>query len=93
MQCTGCGFEALPDFAFCPKCGSKLPTACPSCGSVCLPDFRFCPRCGARLAAVSAEQPATPQPRRGPSVHEVVSPDLVERARAAGAQQRPIDGW
>src|SRR5882724_645867 len=24
MICSGCGFEAPPDFAFCPKCGSRL---------------------------------------------------------------------
>src|SRR5215831_19332776 len=84
MQCTGCGFEALPDFAFCPKCGSKLSTACLSCGSVCLPDFSFCPRCGARLAAVSVEQPATPAAKAGPtSTQEVVPLDRAARARAA----------
>ena len=27
MTCSGCGFEAPPDFAFCPKCGAKLATA------------------------------------------------------------------
>lgn len=58
MKCTGCGFESPPEFAFCPKCGSKLPAACPSCGSPCSPDFAFCPKCGARLAAKPAEQPA-----------------------------------
>lgn len=84
MKCAGCGFEALADFAFCPKCGSKLPTACPSCGSVCPPDFSFCPRCGARLAAVSVEQPATALAEAGPtSEQEAVPPDLAERVRAA----------
>src|SRR4029434_3067596 len=24
MTCTGCRFEAPPDFAFCPRCGQKL---------------------------------------------------------------------
>ena len=24
MTCSDCGFEAPPDFAFCPKCGRKL---------------------------------------------------------------------
>src|SRR5688500_16366183 len=24
MICTGCGFEASPDFAFCPRCGQRL---------------------------------------------------------------------
>jgi len=27
MTCSGCRFEAPPDFAFCPKCGAKLATA------------------------------------------------------------------
>ena len=27
MKCTGCGFDAQPDFAFCPKCGTGLGTA------------------------------------------------------------------
>ena len=27
MTCAGCGFEAAPDFAFCPRCGQRLPTA------------------------------------------------------------------
>jgi hypothetical protein len=24
MSCSGCGFAAPPDFAFCPKCGARL---------------------------------------------------------------------
>ena len=27
MTCSGCGFEAPPDFAFCPKCGGRLAAA------------------------------------------------------------------
>src|SRR5258706_9530100 len=27
MTCSGCRFDAPPDFAFCPKCGAKLATA------------------------------------------------------------------
>ncbi len=27
MQCIGCGFAAPPDFAFCPKCGTRLSAA------------------------------------------------------------------
>jgi adenylate cyclase len=27
MACTACGFDAAPDFAFCPKCGQRLATA------------------------------------------------------------------
>src|SRR5688572_3224397 len=86
MQCSGCGYEALPAYAFCPKCGSKLPTACPSCGAVCPPDFRFCASCGVRLAAASAQQPAPP--------FDEATPEMVERARttegSAEADRRPV---
>ncbi len=58
MKCAGCGFDAQSDFAFCPKCGTRLPPACPSCGAVSSPDFAFCPRCGTRLGA-----PVEPPPR------------------------------
>src|SRR5258707_4407050 len=27
MTCSGCRYDAPPDFAFCPKCGAKLATA------------------------------------------------------------------
>src|SRR5262245_54630135 len=32
MTCTGCAFEAPPDFAFCPRCGTRLgaPSAVPA---------------------------------------------------------------
>src|SRR5262249_12551238 len=49
MACAGCGFDVSPDFAFCPRCGRKLPAPCPSCATACDPDFAFCPRCGASL--------------------------------------------
>jgi predicted ATPase/class 3 adenylate cyclase len=58
MTCAGCGFEAQPSFAFCPRCGTRLPQVCPGCGSACAPDFAFCPRCGGRLAAAPAPAPA-----------------------------------
>jgi adenylate cyclase len=49
-----CGFQAPPEFAFCPKCGEKLSAPCPSCGTASPSDFAFCPRCGARLATFEA---------------------------------------
>lgn len=58
MKCADCGFEALSEFAFCPKCGSRLALACDSCGITCAPDFAFCPRCGARLVKGGEQQPA-----------------------------------
>jgi predicted ATPase/class 3 adenylate cyclase len=59
MDCPDCGFETQPGFAFCPKCGRKLPVTCPSCGSGCAPDFAFCPRCSHRLEA-EVSPPAAP---------------------------------
>ena len=46
MACAGCGLETSADFAFCPRCGRRLPAPCTACGSPCEPDFAFCPRCG-----------------------------------------------
>ena len=83
MKCVECGFEAESDFAFCPKCGSKLPAACPSCGSSCSTDFSFCPRCGARLTEAPGAPAEPPSPQVKPtSARESVSPYLDERARA-----------
>jgi adenylate cyclase len=45
--CSGCGSEVGSDFAFCPRCGRRLPGPCAACGFTCEPDFAFCPRCGA----------------------------------------------
>ncbi len=49
LTCTGCGSEASPGFAFCPRCGRRLPSPCPACGFACEFDFAFCPRCGVAL--------------------------------------------
>jgi adenylate cyclase len=55
MACNGCGFELLPSFAFCPRCGRRQPTVCLACGMPCEADFAFCPHCGAtRRPAPSA---------------------------------------
>jgi adenylate cyclase len=53
MHCA-CGFEAASEFAFCPKCGSKLSSTCVSCGFASPPEFAFCPKCGARLDGATA---------------------------------------
>ncbi|WP_027545091.1 adenylate/guanylate cyclase domain-containing protein [Bradyrhizobium sp. WSM2254] len=52
MNCSCCGLEVQSGFAFCPKCGTKQPTACPGCGFPCAPDFAYCPKCGAFVAEV-----------------------------------------
>ncbi len=46
VTCAGCGAPASADFAFCPRCGRRLPGPCPACGFRCDPDFAFCPKCG-----------------------------------------------
>jgi adenylate cyclase len=61
MSCTGCGFEASADFAFCPKCGTKLALTCPACGAPTAPDFAFCSRCGGRLGETAASAAAPVQ--------------------------------
>ncbi|PYO06778.1 MAG: adenylate/guanylate cyclase domain-containing protein [Candidatus Rokuibacteriota bacterium] len=60
MACAGCGLETSADFAFCPRCGRRLPAPCTACGAPCEPDFAFCPRCGAARspAAVGADKAA-----------------------------------
>ena len=68
MACAGCGFDASPDFAFCPRCGRKLPSPCPACGTPCEPDFAFCPRCGAaRSGAATARTEAPAAGAREPA--------------------------
>ncbi len=80
--CAGCGSEASPGFAFCPRCGRRLPSPCPACGFTCEPDFAFCPRCGAVRGsgpggATSPGAPSAPvEPRKIPAS---VKPDGTGR--------------
>ncbi len=73
VTCTGCGSEASPGFAFCPRCGRPLPSSCPACGFVCDPDFAFCPRCGVARgagtggAAAAGAHPASVEPKKVPA--------------------------
>src|SRR5438067_12913391 len=64
MACAGCGLETSADFAFCPRCGRRLPAPCTACGAPCEPDFAFCPRCGAARspAAVGADKATAAAP-------------------------------
>lgn len=66
MSCTHCGFDAPSDFAFCPKCGTKLAHACPSCGASTQPDFAFCARCGTALTKPAAPPAAKPDKTSAP---------------------------
>ena len=61
ITCPGCDTEAAPGFAFCPRCGRRLPSPCAACGFACEPDFAFCPRCGAARSPNTAVTPAPPQ--------------------------------
>jgi adenylate cyclase len=58
VNCSGCGLEVTPGFAFCPKCGRRLPRSCGGCGFACEPDFAFCPKCGAPVEPTAAPPPA-----------------------------------
>ena len=62
--CAGCGYEASRDFAFCPRCGARLPRLCSACAQPCESDFAFCPHCGAPQrpsATEPAAKPASPE--------------------------------
>lgn len=92
MQCGGCGFEAPAEFAFCPKCGSKLAASCPSCGAPSQPGFAFCPGCGKALRPASTEPVASAPAAaaRGASPAPAASPAAAPRpAPAAEADRRP----
>ena len=62
MNCPACSFQTAPGFAFCPKCGRRLPRDCASCGFACDPDFAFCPKCGASLDTAAAPPAVAPSP-------------------------------
>jgi adenylate cyclase len=84
MQCA-CGFEAPPEFAFCPKCGRKLSSACPSCGFASPPDFAFCPKCGARLAGATGTSASG---QAAPIWSSQVAPGLPSADERLAALQR-----
>src|SRR5258705_3076358 len=74
MACAGCGLETSPDYAFCPRCGRRLPASCAACGAPCEPDFAFCPRCGAARSSV-------PTPTDKPAASPAQPPDGREADR------------
>jgi adenylate cyclase len=78
VNCPGCGGATAPGFAFCPRCGRRLPRDCAACGFACAPDFAFCPRCGASLEAAPAPVSPAPAP---------VSPAPAPRPEASGAAE------
>ena len=94
MNCSGCGNEVQAGFAFCPKCGTKQPSACPGCGYACEPDFAYCPKCGAQIdpakTGTAPKSPATPVPRwvRAPAL----TPTLAEPGRLVVPEPHKADG-
>ena len=60
VTCSGCRSETAPGFAFCPRCGRRLPSPCAACGFACEPDFAFCPRCGAPVESKKIPAPVKP---------------------------------
>src|SRR5262249_11840938 len=79
VNCPDCSFEAAPGFAFCPKCGRRLPVECAACGFACAPDFLFCPKCGASLEAQPKLSPAPAVDR--PALRPPPAPPPVEADR------------
>jgi adenylate cyclase len=69
--CSGCAAEVVADFAFCPRCGRRLPGPCAACGFTCEPGFAFCPRCGAARSAEAAS------PSSGPAASPPVEPQQI----------------
>jgi len=51
QNCTQCGSQVRPGFAFCPKCGGSLSHACPQCRRAIEPGWTHCGYCGASLRA------------------------------------------
>jgi hypothetical protein len=51
LNCTHCGAQIRPGFAFCPKCGGSLSQACPQCRRAVEPGWTHCAHCGASLRA------------------------------------------
>jgi hypothetical protein len=51
VNCTQCGAQVRPGFAFCPKCGGSLALACPQCRGAVEQGWTHCAHCGASLRA------------------------------------------
>jgi hypothetical protein len=51
VNCTHCGVQVRPGFAFCPKCGGTLSQACPQCRRALEPGWTHCVHCGAPVSA------------------------------------------
>lgn len=93
MTCSGCGSEVQSGFAFCPKCGTKQPSACAGCGFPCAPDFVYCPKCGALVgeATQAGEQVLQRTSSMTVPIGSSSSPPLVPTAEAQHAFRPQAD--
>lgn len=93
MTCSGCGSEVQSGFAFCPKCGTKQPSACAGCGFPCAPDFVYCPKCGALVgeATQAGEQALQRTSSMTVPIGSSSSPPLVPMAEAQHAFRPQAD--
>lgn len=93
MTCSGCGSEVQNGFAFCPKCGTKQPSACAGCGFPCAPDFVYCPKCGAlvREATQGGERALQRTSSTTVPIGSSSSPPLVPTAEAQHAFRPQAD--
>lgn len=93
MTCSGCGSEVQSGFAFCPKCGTKQPSACARCGFPCAPDFVYCPKCGALVgeATQGGEQALQRTSSMKVPIGSSSSPPLVPTAEAQHAFRPQAD--
>lgn len=93
MTCSGCGSEVQSGFAFCPKCGTKQPSACAGCGFPCAPDFVYCPKCGALVgeATQGGEQALQRTSSMAVPIGSSSSPPLVPTAEAQHAFRPQAD--
>src|SRR5437868_6285808 len=93
MNCAHCGFEVQNGFAFCPKCGSKQPSACPGCGYACEPDFAYCPKCGGQIDAAVKAGPAPSSTIPATAPKWVRAPALTaEAGRVVQGEPHRVDG-
>ena len=91
LNCTGCGTEASPGFAFCPQCGQRLPRLCPGCGFACEANFAFCPRCGISVGAGTNPGPTGAAAVTGhPAVAEPKSPAPTAGGAGRDADRRQV---
>jgi predicted ATPase/class 3 adenylate cyclase len=90
MNCSRCGSEVQSGFAFCPRCGTKQPSACSCCGYLCASDFAYCPKCGAEVNAVAkAGTESISPPIAAAASRQVDAPALTPKLAAEAERVQP----